>query len=71
MANLVVRNLDQRIVDALKQRAARYGRSAEAEHRLLLEEALLGPDKKTFAQLLAAMPNVGRDSDFDRVDEDP
>ena len=33
MANLVVRNLDQRIVDALKQRAARHGRSAEAEHR--------------------------------------
>jgi plasmid stability protein len=69
MANLVVRNLDQRIVDALKQRAARHGRSAEAEHRLLLEEALLGPDKKTFAQLLTTMPNVGQDSDFDRVDD--
>lgn len=71
MANLVVRNLDQRIVDALKQCAARHGRSAEAEHRLLLEEALLRPDKKTFAQLLAAMPNVGLDDDFDRVDKDP
>ena len=38
MANLVVRNLEPRLVDALKQRAARHGRSAEAEHRAILEE---------------------------------
>ena len=37
MTNLVVRNLDPRIVRALKQRAAKQGRSAEAEHRALLE----------------------------------
>ena len=48
MANLVVRNLDQRIVDALKQRAVRHGRSAEAEHRALLEELLLQPKAKSF-----------------------
>ena len=69
MANLVVRNLDKSIVDALKQRAARHGRSAEAEHRALLETLLLHPQKKTFAQVLAAMPNIGRDSDFERVDD--
>ena len=40
MANLIVRNLEQRLVDALKQRAARHGRSAEAEHRAILESAL-------------------------------
>ena len=33
MANLVVRNLEPRLVDALKQRAVRHGRSAEAEYR--------------------------------------
>ncbi len=67
MANLVVRNLDQRIVDALKQRATRHGRSAEAEHRAILEEVLLGmPKKKSFAQALASMPNVGQDEDFER-----
>ena len=74
MANLVVRNLDQRIVDALKQRAARHGRSAEAEHRAILEEVLLGmPKKKSFAEALASMPNVGQDEDFERLkdaDED-
>ncbi len=70
MANLVVRNLDQHIVDALKQRATRHGRSAEAEHRALLEESLLRPKKKSFAETLVAIPNVGRDEDFERVDDE-
>jgi antitoxin FitA len=69
MANLVVRNLDQRIVDALKQRAAQHGRSAEAEHRALLEALLLRPKGKSFAEALAAMPNVGQDEDFERVED--
>jgi antitoxin FitA len=69
MANLVVRNLDQRIVDALKQRAARHGRSAEAEHRILLEASLLRPRGKSFAEALAAMPNVGQDEDFERIED--
>ncbi len=70
MANLVVRNLDQRVVDALKQRAAKRGRSAEAEHRALLEKSLLGPKQKSFAEALKAMPNVGQDEDFERVEDD-
>ena len=70
MANLIVRNLDQRIVDALKLRAARHGRSAEAEHRALLETLLIHPKKKSFAEVLAAMPNLGRDDDFKRVEND-
>jgi plasmid stability protein len=69
MASLVVRNLDSRVVDALKQRAAKHGRSAEAEHRALLEELLLRPKRKNFAQVLADIPNVGEDSDFVRVDD--
>jgi len=69
MANLVVRNLDQHIVDALKQRAVQHGRSAEAEHRALLEEQLLRPKKKSFAEALLTMPNVGQDEDFERVED--
>ena len=69
MANLVVRNLDPLIVDALKQRAARHGRSAEAEHRALLEELLLRPKGKSFTEALASMPNVGEDEDFARVED--
>ncbi len=71
VANLVVRNLEQQIVNALKQRAARHGRSAEAEHRLLLEESLLRPKGKSFAEALAAMPNVGKDEDFLRKEDEP
>lgn len=70
MANLVVRNLDQRIVDALKQRAAQHGRSAEAEHRALLEETLLRPKRKSFTEVLRSMPNVGEDEDFARVEDE-
>ena len=40
MAQLTVRNLADEIVRALRMRAARHGRSAEAEHRLILAEAL-------------------------------
>lgn len=69
MANLVVRNLDQRLVDALKQRAARAGRSAEAEHRRILEEALFIPPKRSLAEALASMPDVGQDSDFERLED--
>ena len=69
MANLVVRNLDQRIVDALKQRAARHGRSAEAEHRALLEALLLKPKGKSFAEALKSIPDVGEDEDFERLED--
>lgn len=69
MSRLLVRDLDPDIVKALKRQAARHGRSAEAEHRELLKQALLGPKKKSFARALASMPNVGKDSDFERIDD--
>jgi len=49
-------------------RAARHGRSAEAEHRAQLEAVLLRPRRKSFAEALAAIPDVGRDEDFERTD---
>lgn len=41
MAQLTVRNVNDQIVRALRQRAAMHGRSAEAEHREILRAALL------------------------------
>lgn len=70
MANLVVRNLDDRIVQALKQRAARHGRSAEAEHRAILEAALVRARRRSLAEVLATIPDVGRDEDFERVEDE-
>jgi plasmid stability protein len=40
MAQLTVRNVPGEVVRALRIRAARHGRSAEAEHRLILAETL-------------------------------
>lgn len=70
MAQLVVRNLPDEIVQALKKRAARNSRSAEQEHREILHRALQGPRRKPLATLLAAMPNVGADADFEREQAD-
>lgn len=70
MANLIVRNLDERIVSALKQRAARHGRSAEAEHRAILEDVLVKTRRRSLAEVLAAIPDVGRDEDFARVQDE-
>ena len=67
MANLIVRNIDESIVKALKKRAAEHGVSAEAEHRKILEQVLLCPPRKSFSEALREIPNVGQDSDFERV----
>lgn len=69
MSKLLVRDLEPDIVKALKQRAAKHGRSAEAEHREILRQALMGPKKRSFAEVLASIPNVGEDSDFERTDD--
>jgi plasmid stability protein len=70
MADLVVRNLERSIVEALKKRALRHGRSAEAEHRAILESALARTRRKTFAQVLASIPDVGTDEDFARKQDE-
>ncbi len=70
MANLIVRNIDEAIVQALKQRASRNGLSAEAEHRKILAKVLLHPPQKSFAEVLLSIPAVGEDEDFKRVEED-
>jgi antitoxin FitA len=63
--NLVVRNLDEDIVQALKQRAAQNGVSAEAEHRAILRMALTRPQRRPFNEVLMSMPDAGLDSDFE------
>lgn len=65
MAQLIVRNLPEELVRALKLRAAENMRSAEEEHREILRSALQG-DKPSLKSLLAAIPEVGEDADFAR-----
>lgn len=63
-SNLVVRNIEPAVAQALKQAAAQHGRSAEAEHREILRAALCRPVRRSFKEVLASMPDVGRDEDF-------
>lgn len=71
---LIVRGLDDEIIQALKRRAARTEQSAEAEHRPSLDQALR-PDMESFAEaaarLRARMPQQTTDSaDLIRRDRD-
>lgn len=65
MAQLIVRNLPEEIVRALKLRAAENMRSAEEEHREILRQALVAP-KPSLKSLLVAIPKAGDDTDFER-----
>gem|GEM_PF-574930 len=68
VAQLVVRNLDENTVRALKERAAEHGRSAEEEHREILRRALNVPSPG-FKAMLMSVPDVGDDADFARRDD--
>lgn len=72
MAQLIVRNLDPDVVSALRSRAARQGRSMEAEHREILTAVLRpGRGRTSFKEWLTRMPAVGADRDFARVRSRP
>jgi plasmid stability protein len=51
--SLHVRNLDDDLVAKLKRRAARHGRSTEAEHREILRLALSAEAEPSFWDLAA------------------
>ena len=53
--NLQVRNLDDDLIIRLKRRAARHGRSTEAEHREILRQALSSEVEPSFAELAAEL----------------
>jgi plasmid stability protein len=70
MAQRVVHNPPEDLVKASKQRAAKHNRSAKQEHREIRDAALRGSRRHHLAQVLAAIPNVGRDEDFARTQSD-
>jgi plasmid stability protein len=58
--NLHVRNLDDDLIARLKRRAARHGRSTEAEHREILRQALIGDVEPSFDTLAADLRKLTR-----------
>jgi antitoxin FitA len=62
MPELLVRDVPEDIVEALRRRAAEHGRSLEAEHRIILEEVLCAshrevgrPDRADFRERAAKL----------------
>ena len=68
MPQLLVRQIEEKVVKKLKQQAGAHGVSMEEEHRRILRESLLGKAGKrtSFKEALVAMPNVGKDTVFQR-----
>lgn len=74
MGQLIVRGLDDRLIQVLKQRATRAGRAAGAEHRAILEQALR-PETESFAEAAARLrartpPQTTESADLVRRDRD-
>lgn len=64
MAQLLVRQLEDSLVQLLKQRAAEHGCSTEEEHRRILWEALVGGPggrKMSLKEYLIAGPHVNEE----------
>lgn len=53
--NLHVRNLESELIARLKRRAARHGRSTEAEHREILRQVLTSEEEPSFEKLAAEL----------------
>lgn len=74
MATLTIRNLDDEVVEKLKQRAKAHHRSLEAEVRVLLIEAASRPSREEFfkqAERIRAMtPNVPQTDSTELIRED-
>jgi plasmid stability protein len=66
MAQLIVRNIEDLIAERLKRRASLAGISMEEAHRQILRKAL-SASSTSFKDLLCAIPEVGRDEDFERI----
>ena len=58
LAQLIVRNLDATLIDRLKHRAALNGRSAEAEHRAILQNVLLDQAPENFKAWLLSLADL-------------
>jgi plasmid stability protein len=70
MAAIVIRNLSSETHQALKARAAQHGRSAEAEARMILDEAVRPKERVKLGSALAAFGRSVGGLDLD-ISRDP
>ena len=69
MAQLIVRQIEEKVVRKLKEQAGAHGVSVEEEHRSILRESLLGKTARrhSFKAYLRRMPDIGPDELFERT----
>jgi plasmid stability protein len=58
--NLHLRNVEDELIAKLKRRAAQHGRTAEAEHREILRQALADEQEPSFDTLAAELRQLTR-----------
>lgn len=58
--SLHLRNVEDELIARLQRRAARHGRSTEAEHREILRHALAGEQELSFDTLAAELRQLTR-----------
>jgi len=63
MPDLMIADVDSSLVELLEERAARHGRSPEAEHRAILESTLRG-ERAAFAATAARLVSELRGRTF-------
>ncbi len=71
MSQLIVRQIEEKVVRKLKERAGQHGISMEEEHRRILREALLEKpkEKPSLKEYLLQMPDIGPDELFGREED--
>jgi plasmid stability protein len=63
-SDLLLKDVHDIVMRALRKRADEHGRSIEEQAKDILDEALKRPERRSFEEVLASMPNVGEDDDF-------
>jgi plasmid stability protein len=63
MSQLIVRNVEEKVVRKLKERAGEHGISMEEEHRRILRDTLFPKikNRRSFKEFLCSMPDAGSD----------
>lgn len=72
MAQIIVRKLEDELVQRLREEAAREGVSAEEKARRILRRSLLEDESEmSFKDFLLTMPDIEDDSIFERHPSKP
>lgn len=71
MAQLIIRKIEEKVVQKFKMQVGQHGVSMEEEHRRILREALMGSSKKrlAFKGYLQQMPDIEPDALFERCND--